>query len=105
MSEGPEKPAFEARLQAAEDAARPARREPGRSEAGSARRAIELAMRLGVEMVAAMVIAVGIGWGLDKLLHTTPWLMILMVPVGLAAGLRNLMRAGATDDRAPRERR
>jgi len=50
-------------------------------------------MRLGVEMVAAMVIAVVIGWGLDKLLHTSPWLMIVMVPVGMVAGLRNLLRA------------
>ena len=94
MSDGPEKTAFEKRLQAAEDAAGgPKRKEPGKSDAGSAQRAIELAMRLGVEMVAAMVIAVVIGWGLDKLLHTTPWLMIIMVPVGMAAGIRNLVRA------------
>ncbi len=50
-------------------------------------------MRLGVELVAAMVIAVVIGWGLDRLFHTAPWLMIAMVPVGMAAGLRNLVRA------------
>jgi ATP synthase protein I len=94
MSEGPDKAAFEKRLQAAEDAASgPKREAPGKSDASSAQRAIELAMRLGVEMVAAMVIAVAIGWGLDRLLHTRPWLMILMVPVGLAAGLRNLLRA------------
>ncbi|MBU6449266.1 MAG: AtpZ/AtpI family protein [Rhodospirillales bacterium] len=94
MSDGPEKTVFEERLQAAEDAASgPKRRKAGKSDAGSAQRAIELAMRLGVEMVAAMVIAVVIGWGLDRLLHTKPWLMILMVPVGLAAGLRNLLRA------------
>ncbi|MBU6397457.1 MAG: AtpZ/AtpI family protein [Rhodospirillales bacterium] len=94
MSDGPEKTAFEERLQAAEDAAHgPKRKDPGKSDAGSAQRAIELAMRLGVEMVAAMVIAVVIGWGLDRLFHTKPWLMILMVPVGLAAGLRNLLRA------------
>ena len=94
MSDGPEKKVFEARLQAAEDAARgPKREAPGKSQAGSAQRAIELAMRLGVEMVAAMVIAVVIGWGLDRLFNTKPWLMILMVPVGLAAGLRNLLRA------------
>lgn len=95
MSEGQDKAAFEERLKAAEEAARgPKRQEPGKSDAGSAQRAIELAMRLGVEMVAAMVIAVVIGWGLDRLFHTKPWLMILMVPVGLAAGLRNLLRAG-----------
>ena len=94
MSEGPEKTAFEERLQAAEDAVSTSRRKkPGKSDARSAQRAVELAMRLGVEMVAAMVIAVVIGWGLDRLFHTKPWLMILMVPVGLAAGLRNLLRA------------
>lgn len=95
MSEGQDKAAFEQRLQAAEDAAAgPKRDESAAKQAGSAQRAIELAMRLGVEMVAAMVIAVVIGWGLDKLLHTKPWLMIVMVPVGLAAGIRNLLRAG-----------
>lgn len=94
MSKGPDKAAFEARLKAAEEAARGVRRpKSGQSDAGSAHRAIELAMRLGVEMVAAMVIAVVIGWGLDKLFHTSPWLMIIMVPVGLAAGLRNILRA------------
>ena len=99
MSEGSEKAAFEARLEAAERAARGVeRRESGQSDVGSAHRAIELAMRLGVEMVAAMVIAVVIGWGLDRLFHTTPWLMIIMVPIGLAAGLRNILRAERLKD-------
>jgi ATP synthase protein I len=93
MSEGRKKAAFEERLKAAEDAAAGPKREAAEGDASSARRAIELAMRLGVEMVAAMVIAVVIGWGLDKLFHTSPWLMILMVPVGMVAGLRNLLRA------------
>jgi len=93
MNDGRKNTAFEQRLQAAEDAAKAPSREKASSDANSARQAIELAMRLGVEMVAAMVIAVTIGWGLDKLLHTSPWLMIVMVPVGLAAGLRNLLRS------------
>ena len=94
MSESRDKAAFEARLAAAEEAARtPRARKPDEGDVSSARRAIELAMRLGVEMVAAMVIAVVIGWGIDKLLHIGPWFMILMVPVGLAAGLRNILRS------------
>jgi ATP synthase protein I len=94
MSDGPEKAAFEQRLRAAEDAAlAPKREDSVAKQAGSTQRALELAMRLGVEMVAAMVIAVVIGWGLDKLFHTSPWLMIVMVPVGMAAGIRNLVRA------------
>ncbi|HET9147737.1 MAG TPA: AtpZ/AtpI family protein [Acetobacteraceae bacterium] len=55
--------------------------------------ALNLAMRLGIELVAAMVIAVAIGYGLDRLFHTSPWFMIAFVPVGAIAGFRNLMRA------------
>jgi ATP synthase protein I len=96
MNDGRDQGSFEQRLAAARDKAG-----LGQSKFGSAHRgvgagqkAVNLAMRLGVELVAAMVIAVVIGWGLDKLFHTSPWLMIVMVPVGMAAGLRNLLRAG-----------
>jgi ATP synthase protein I len=93
MSEGQDKKAFEQRLEAAEGAASGPVRESAAKQAGSGQRAMELAFRLGVEMVAAMVIAVVIGWGLDRLFHTRPWVMIAMVPVGMAAGIRNLVRA------------
>ena len=100
MSDDRDSESFERRLAAARDNARPA-------PAGNAVRrgdragesAISLAMRLGVELVAAMAIAVAIGWGLDRLLHTRPWLMVLMVPVGMAAGLRNLIRAAGPQAR------
>ena len=95
MNESRDKDTFEQRLAAAQDKAgltRPKANE-AQSGAGAAQKAINLAMRLGVELVAAMVIAVVIGWGLDRLFHTKPWLMVLMVPVGMAAGLRNLVRA------------
>jgi ATP synthase protein I len=94
MNDGRDEKAFEQRLAEAQEAARgQVKRDSAHKSAGSANRAINLAMRLGVELVAAMVIAVVIGWGLDKLFHTGPWLMILMVPVGMVAGLRNLVRA------------
>ncbi|MDE8345408.1 MAG: AtpZ/AtpI family protein [Acidocella sp.] len=97
MDDGRDQQDFERRLAAARAAAEGSgRHKRARSEAGAASRAINLAMRLGVELVAAMVIAVVVGWGLDRLFHTTPWLMILMVPVGMAAGLRNLVRATGT---------
>jgi ATP synthase protein I len=99
MSEGQDNKAFEQRLQAAEGAVKGPVRESAAKQAGDTQRAIGMAMRLGVEMVAAMVIAVVIGWGLDKLLHTRPWLMIVMVPVGMAAGIRNLVRASGRPDK------
>jgi ATP synthase protein I len=92
---GREKDSFEQRLAAAQDNAGlgSSKRVSAHKSVGAGQSAINLAMRLGVELVAAMAIAVVIGWGLDRLFHTKPWLMVLMVPVGMVAGLRNLVRA------------
>ena len=94
MSGDHEGQSFEERLAKARDGAgldRPPRE--GKLETATDSSAMRLAMRLGVEMVAALVIAVVIGWGLDRLFHTRPWLMIAFVPIGAAAGLRNVFRA------------
>jgi ATP synthase protein I len=95
MSGDRDKESFEQRLAAARDNAglKGASAGSAHKSAATAQSAVNLAMRLGVELVAAMVIAVVIGWGLDRLFHTKPWLMVLMVPVGMAAGLRNVIRA------------
>lgn len=58
-----------------------------------------LATRLGAEMVASLVVAVAIGYGLDRLFHTSPWFMIGFVPIGAAAGLRNVIRAMGPDQK------
>ena len=34
-----------------------------------------------------------IGWALDRLLGTAPWLLVLFVTLGFAAGLLNVIRA------------
>ncbi len=97
MSDDEDKAAFEQRLSAAERAAKGiGSQKPGSSSPAAMQRSMNIAMRLGVELVAAMMIAVVIGWGLDRLFHSTPWLMVLMVPVGMAAGLRNLVRSAGT---------
>jgi ATP synthase protein I len=48
--------------------------------------------RVGVELVAALVVAVAIGYGLDRIFHTTPILTAVFVPLGGAAGVANLWR-------------
>jgi ATP synthase protein I len=95
MNDSRDKDSFEQRLAAARDNARrgPSGPKSAHKSVAAGQSAVNLAMRLGVELVAAMVIAVVIGWGLDKLFHTTPWMMVVMVPVGMVAGLRNLIRA------------
>ena len=49
-------------------------------------------LRVGVEMVSALMVAVAIGWWLDSLLHTRPFLLILFVLLGGAAGVANVWR-------------
>jgi ATP synthase protein I len=51
--------------------------------------------RVGVELVSALVVAVAIGYGLDRIFHTTPILTAVFVPVGGAAGVANLWRVFA----------
>jgi ATP synthase protein I len=49
-------------------------------------------LRVGVEMLSAMVVALAIGWWLDSKLHTSPFLLILFVLLGGAAGIANVWR-------------
>jgi ATP synthase protein I len=49
-------------------------------------------LRVGVEMVAALAVAVVIGLLLDRWLHTRPWLLMLFVLLGGAAGVLNVWR-------------
>ena len=48
---------------------------------------------LGLEMALSVVIGVGIGYYLDKWFGTAPWMMILWIGFGFAAGVRSLYRA------------
>jgi len=39
-----------------------------------------------------------IGWGLDKLFHTSPWLTWIFLAFGIIAAFLNLFRMGLRDD-------
>ncbi len=54
--------------------------------------ALGLAMRVGVELVSALAIGVAIGWLLDQWLDTQPWLMLVFIFLGGAAGILNVYR-------------
>ena len=54
--------------------------------------ALGLAMRVGVELVSALAIGVVIGWLLDRWLGTGPWLMVVFILLGSAAGVLNVYR-------------
>lgn len=45
---------------------------------------------LGISMVAATLIGLAIGYYLDQRLGTSPWMTMLFLGFGIAAGFRNL---------------
>lgn len=51
-----------------------------------------MAWRMVVELVAGLVIGLGMGWGLDKLLGTTPIFLVLFIGFGFAAGMKTVLR-------------
>lgn len=51
-----------------------------------------IAFRLVADLLAGVIVGGGIGWALDRVFGTSPFLLIVMFLVGAAAGMRNLMR-------------
>ncbi len=56
--------------------------------------------RYAAELAVATVVGFGLGWFLDRQLGTEPWLAILFLMLGVAAGFRNLLRAVEQETRA-----
>ncbi len=49
--------------------------------------------RLSTELVGGVVVGGMLGWLLDQWLGTTPWGLVVLVMLGFAAGVLNVMRA------------
>jgi ATP synthase protein I len=57
--------------------------------------AANLAWRMVIELVAGLGIGFGMGYGLDFAFGTTPFLMLIFTLLGLAAGIKTMMRTSA----------
>ena len=53
----------------------------------------ELAWRMVIEMTAGIGIGFGIGYGLEYLFGTIPIFLVLFTLLGLAAGIKTMMRS------------
>ena len=51
------------------------------------------AFRLSSEFISAILVGAAIGYGIDWLLGTTPWAMIVFLLLGFVAGVMNVLRA------------
>ncbi|MCV2874740.1 AtpZ/AtpI family protein [Rhodobacteraceae bacterium XHP0102] len=83
------------RLKALEEklAALRRREEDQKSPMGEHYSQAQHAWRMVIELVSGLLIGFGIGWGLDSLLGTTPWLMAIFTMLGFAAGVKTMIRS------------
>lgn len=51
------------------------------------------AVRLVSEFASAILVGILMGYGIDQLLGSTPWGILIFLLIGFAAGLLNLVRA------------
>lgn len=79
--------AIEARIAAAKGLQEP---EPRADEHYSQ---AQMAWRMVIELVAGLGIGFGIGYGLDLVFGTLPIFMVLFVMLGLAAGVKTMLRS------------
>lgn len=50
------------------------------------------ASSVGLNLVFSTFVGLAIGYGLDSLFHTSPWLLIIFTILGIVAGFRELVR-------------
>lgn len=61
------------------------------------------ASSVGLELGLSVIIGLAIGYYLDQQLGTQPWLMLVMLGFGFAAGFRGVLRAVKRAERAAAE--
>ena len=52
--------------------------------------------RLASEFAAAIIVGAGLGYLIDMVLPTRPWGMVVLLLLGFAAGVLNVVRAAKT---------
>jgi ATP synthase protein I len=48
--------------------------------------------RMSIELVVGICVGLGLGWLIDSRMGTKPWFMLILMFVGLAAGIFNVVR-------------
>jgi len=81
--------ALDARIRAAKGTPQVPPEEPAQGRFGQA----QLLWRMTTELVVGIGIGFGIGYGLDGVLGTRPVLMVVFTLLGLAAGVRTMLRS------------
>lgn len=92
MSEPPNKERLEAlqtRINKAREALEP---RPSKAQLSQKWQGLSIVWRMTLEMALGVLFGLGIGLGLDRLLGTKPWLLIVFAILGVAAGIKTVLR-------------
>ncbi|MCK9911132.1 AtpZ/AtpI family protein, partial [Microbacteriaceae bacterium K1510] len=82
------------------DAAKTRREPANRSSSGPVNgAAFAKAFRFAAELLVGVGVGGFIGWAIDRQLGTGPWLLVLFVILGFAAGMTNLIRSAQEEQR------
>lgn len=56
------------------------------------------ASSIGIQLVLSTFVGFAIGYFLDKMLRTSPWLTVIFLIIGIIAGFRELLRVARKQD-------
>jgi ATP synthase protein I len=76
-------------------------RDGGLEQQTSGAAGIGRAFRMSTEFVAGILAGGGLGWLFDRLLGTSPWGLIVLLMLGFAAGIMNVVRAASAAGKPP----
>jgi len=82
---------FDAKLKAARDRIE-GREAPGSKKGATSDSLVAVGYRMSIELVVGICVGLGLGWLIDKQMGTKPWFMLILMFVGLAAAIFNVVR-------------
>ena len=62
-------------------------------------RASRIGLRISVELISAVIVGAGIGYLLDNAFGCKPWMLVLFLFFGGAAGILNVYRLAKSEDK------
>ncbi len=66
-------------------------------------RASKIGFRVGIEMFSAVIVGAAIGYLLDNVIETKPWLLVVFMFLGGAAGILNVYRLAQNEENKRKE--
>jgi len=63
----------------------------GKPQGNEFAHAFALLLQMGITIIACIAVGIFLGWLLDRLLGTEPWLMIVFIFFGIGAAIKSIV--------------